>query len=177
MIKKNVKLGFMLAIVGLLGFTSQAFSQHYCSYDNWSRSAGMQWWNNNIPTEYSLSADQISKINDIRTNSNKKVLPLQNELQVLRMESHGYNANSEADIKKIQSSRNKIRELEEKISDINLDTRLKVNKMLSKEQLVYFNDGGYGWWDMADNCWYSHDNMMRHGEYSMRKQNHHRCCR
>jgi len=177
MIKKNVKLVFALAIIGFLGISSQAFSQNYCYYDNWSNDAGMQWWNNDIPTEYALTADQISKVNVIRANSSEKILPLQNELQSLRMEFRGYNSNSDADAKELKSYRNKIRNLEDKISDINLDTQAQIKKMLSKEQLKYFNDGGYGWWDMADNYWHSDHNMMTSsGEQGMMMRNH-GCCR
>ena len=176
MIRKNVKAVIAMAILSLAGLSSQAFSQNYCNYDNWTSSAGMQWWNNDIPTEYALSTDQISKINDVRANSSEKILPLQNELKSLRMEFRGYNSNSDADIQKIKSYRNKIHNLEDKISDINLDTRVQIKKMLSKEQLTYFNDGGYGWWNMADNCWHSNQNMMLSGERRMTMRGH-GCCR
>ncbi len=176
MLKKNVKLVFTVVLIGLIGFSSQTFAQDYYSYDSWSGDAGMQWWNNNVPQEYALSSNQITKINKIRAKSNKKILPLQNELRSLRMRYDRYGSGS--DIQKIKSNRNKIRVLEAKISGINLATRVRIQKVLGKTQLTYFNNGGYGWWNMADDCWYS-PNTMSHGLYGRDRmwRYHNRYCR
>jgi len=152
MLKKNVKLVFALAIIGFLGISSQAFSQNYQYFDNWTNDAGMQWWNNGIPSRYALSADQIAKVNDIRAKSSKKIQPLQDKLYSLRGKLQRYNG---SDVQEIRSYRNEISRLENKISDINLATRVQVRKVLGTDQLTYFNNGGYGWWDRAGDCWYS----------------------
>lgn len=152
MLKKNVKLIFAVVLISLIGFSSQTFAQDYYPYDNWSENVDMQWWNNNVPREYALSSNQIAKVNDIRAKSSKKILPLQNKLYSLRSKLRGYNR---YDIQALRSYRNKISRLGNKISDINLATRVQVQKVLGKNQLTYFNNGGYGWWDMADDCWYS----------------------
>ena len=151
MVTNKLKMVFALAIISMVALSAQAFSQDYCYYDNWTRGAGAQWWNNNVPAQYALSAEQITKINDIRSKTSEKILPQQNELRALRIEFRGYDSNPNADIEQIKSYRNKIRNLEDKISDLQLDARGKINKVLTKEQRLYFNDGGYGWWDMNDN--------------------------
>lgn len=51
----------------------------------------------------------------------------------------------------LQNSK-KVQELENKITDLNLDTQLRIKKILTKVHLIYFNDAGYGWWDMVENC-------------------------
>ncbi len=161
MLKKNVKLVFAVVLMSFIGFSSQTFAQDYYSYDNWSRDAGMQWWNGDVPQEYALSSSQIAKINDIRAKSSKKILPLQNKLYSLRSRRLGHNG---YDTQELQSYRNKIGRLESKISEINLATRVKLQKVLGNNQLTYFNNGGYGWWNMADDCWYS-PNTMSYGSY------------
>ena len=161
MLKRNVKLVFAVVLLSLIGFSSQAFAQNYSHLDNWSRDAGMQWWNNNVPQEYALSSNQIAKVNEIRAKSSKKILPLQNKLYSLRSKLRGHNG---YDVQALRSYRNKMSRLENKISEINLTTRVQIQKVLGKNQLTYFNNGGYGWWDMADDCWYS-PNPMSYGLY------------
>jgi len=167
-----------LTIISVLSLSSLVFAQDYCYYDNWSRGAGAQWWNNNVPTQYALTAEQITKINDIRNKNYDKILPLQNELRAMRIEYRGYAARLDADISKIKSYRKKIRNLEDKISDLRLDARGKINKVLTKEQRLYFNDGGYGWWDGDSNWWHScgNDNWMS-GRRGNRMMKGHGCCR
>jgi Spy/CpxP family protein refolding chaperone len=175
MLTNKLKMVFALAIISMVTLSAQAFSQDYCYYDNWTRDAGAQWWNSNVPAQYALSAEQTTNINDIRTKTSEKVLPLQNELRALRIESHGYNSNPNADIEKIKSYRNKTRNLEDKISDHQLDARGKINKLLTKEQRLYLNDGGYGWWDMDDNWWHSNHRGMS-GNRGHRMMNRRGCC-
>jgi len=161
MLKKNVKLVFAVVLMSLIGFSSQTFAQDYYNFDNWSSDAGMQWWNGDVPQEYELSSNQIAKVNNIRAKSSKKILPLQNKLYSLRSKLLGHNG---YDMQELRSYRNKISRLENKISEISLATRVQVQKVLGKNQLTYFNNGGYGWWNMADDCWYS-PNTMSYGSY------------
>jgi len=44
---------------------------------------------------------------------------------------------------------------EEKIEDINLETKVQVKKLLTEKQLTYFNNNNYNWWDMSENCWHA----------------------
>ena len=175
MIKKNVTLALSLLLIGLVTVSTQALSQNYNCYDNWTSSADMNWWNNDIPSEYALSTNQVEKINEIRATSNEKILPLQNELLSLRTEYRNYNSTTDVDVQKIKSVRKNIRDLEDKISDINLDTKVQIKKILTKEQLKYFDDGGYGWWNMDDNCWHSNHSKMLNGEQGMMTHES-RCC-
>lgn len=161
MLKKNVKLVFAVVLMSLIGFSSQTFAQNYSHLDNWSRDAGMDWWNYDVPPEYSMTTKQIAKINNIRAKSSKKILPLQNKLYTLRGNLRGHNG---YDVQELRSYRNKISRLENKISEINMATRVQIQKVLGKNQLTYFNNGGYGWWDMADDCWYS-PNTSYYGTY------------
>jgi hypothetical protein len=41
MIVKKIKLGLALAIISLIGISSQAFPQDCCPYDIWSINTGM----------------------------------------------------------------------------------------------------------------------------------------
>ena len=175
MLTNKLKMVLALTIISVLSLSSLVFSQDYCYYDNWTRHAGAQWWNSNVPTQYALTAEQITKINDIRSKNYEKILALQNELRALRIEYRGYASRSAADISKIKSYRKKIRNLEDKISDLQLDARGKINKVLTKEQRLYFNDGGYGWWDSGDDWWHSnHRGMSGNRGHGMMKR--HGCC-
>jgi len=148
------KMAFLLA--GLIVFSaSQAMAQPHCCNSNWSVNANAQWWNNNTPAEYALSAEQITEINELRKNSYEKKLPIENELRSLRMEYRAANSNPELDVKKVKSLRSTIRDKEEKIEDINLETKVQVKKLLTEKQLTYFNNNNYNWWDMSENCWHA----------------------
>jgi Spy/CpxP family protein refolding chaperone len=156
---RKIKLTFLLGVLVLFS-ASQAMAQHYCCNSNWSANADPQWWNYNTPAEYALSAKQISEINQLRKNSNEKILPIENELRILRMEYQAVNSNPDMDVQKLKSLRSSIRNKEEKSEDINLETKAQIKKLLTKEQLTYFNNNQYTWWDMSDNCWYSGNTGM-----------------
>lgn len=158
---KTGKLKWMFLLAGLIALSaSQVTAQPHCCNSNWSASADAQWWNNNTPAEYALSADQITEINKLRKNSYEKMLPIENELRTLRMDYQSANSNPELDVKKLKSLRNNIRDKEEKIENINLETKVQIKKLLIKEQLAYFNNNQYNWWDMSENCWYSGNTGM-----------------
>lgn len=150
----NFKLTFLLA--GLIVFSaSQAMAQPHCYNSKWSATADAQWWNYNTPAEYALSAEQIMEINKLRKNNYEKKLPIENELRSLRMEYQAANSNPDLDVKKVKSLRSSIRFKEEKIEDINLETKVQVKELLTEKQLTYFNNNNYSWWDMSENCWYA----------------------
>lgn len=154
------KMAFLL--VGLIVFSaSQAMAQHHCCNSNWSANTDAQWWNYNTPAEYALTAEQITEVNELRKNSYEKKLPIENELRSLRMEYQAANSNPELDVKKVKSLRSTIRDKEEKIEDINLETKVQVKKLLTEKQLTYFNNNNYNWWDMSENCWYAGNMDMK----------------
>ena len=160
----KLKMLFTFAVLGLFALASQSFSQGNCYWDNWQTNAGSSRWNNNVPAQYVLTAEQITQIGKIRTKYNEKILPLQNELRALRIEFRGYDSRYDAETGKIKSYRKQIRDIEDKIYDLRLDARGKISKVLTKEQRLYFNDGKYGWWDSEQGWWHSggHD-MMNSG--------------
>lgn len=162
---KSLMTLFIVAAVVVVAFAvSPAFSQNCCYWDNWNAGVDAAWWNNNVPAQYALNAEQITTINNIRTKYNEKILPLQNELRALRIEYRGYSSRYDADTSKLKSYRKQIRNLEDKIDDLRLDARAKINKVLTKEQRLYFNKGNYGWWDGERNWWHgSNRGMMRSG--------------
>lgn len=150
----KTKLTFTLAVLFALSL-SQVMAQHGCCNSNWSANADTRWWNNNTPAEYALTAEQITGINKLRKNSYEKKLPIENELRSLRMKYQAANSDSDLDVKKVKSLRSSIRDKEEKIDDINLETKLKIQELLTDKQQSYFNNDKYTWWDMAENCWYA----------------------
>ena len=161
---KSLMTLFIVAAFVVVSFAvTPAFSRDCCYWDNWNASTDAAWWNYNVPAQYSLTAEQITTINGIRTKYNEKILPLQNELHALRIESRGYSSRPDADINKIKSYRKQIRKLEDKIDDLRLDARNKINKVLTKEQRLYFNNGNYGWWDADRGWWHSGGGMMGSG--------------
>jgi Spy/CpxP family protein refolding chaperone len=168
---RNFKLTFLLA--GLIIFSvSQTMAQPHCCNSKWSATADAQWWNYNTPAEYALTAEQITEINELRKNSYEKKLPMENELGSLRMEYRAANSNPELDVKKLKSLRSTIRDKEEKIEDINLETKVQVKKLLSEKQLTYFNNNNYSWWDMSENCWYAGNmEMNSHRQMIMSRRN------
>ena len=165
---RNRKIVFviLIALLGIVGLFSLSNAQGYCYWDNWEMSAGPGWWNNTISDQYALSADQANRMNSIRTQAQEKTLPLQNQLHSLRVEMRGYASRYDVDSNKIKNYRNQIRDLEDQIADAHLNARDKINKVLTKEQRVYFNQGSYGWWDM-DNGWWHMGREMVHNNSKM----------
>jgi hypothetical protein len=89
-IMKSKRFRLTLVLAGLIVFSaSQAIAQQYCCNSNWSSNADAQWWNYNTPSEYALTAEQITDINQLRKNCNEKILPVEKELRSLRMEYQG----------------------------------------------------------------------------------------
>ncbi len=107
---------------------------------------GMMGWNQNVPEKYWLTAQQIDNVRQIRSNYDDKILPLQQKLYSLRIEARGYASDPDANLGKIKDYREEIRGLEGKIDDLRLDARGEINKVLTKEQRVYFSDN-FDWWD------------------------------
>jgi len=162
------KLMLSGALLLVLTMTSLSFSQGYCYWDNWGPQADIGWWNNNVPTQYALSVDQVKKLNELRSKFSEKILPLQNELRSLRMQYRAYAMRGDADIDHLKDYRKEIRKIEDKIDDYRLDLRKNINKVLTKEQRVYFSQNGYGWWDGPDNWWHrgaGHQRMRMNMNY------------
>ncbi len=161
----------------LLTISTLAFSQGMRYWNDWDRGAGSGWWNNGISSQYALSSDQIQKINNIRLKYNQKILPLQNELDSVLYEARSYSLTPNADTNRIKSYNRKSRDLEGKVADIRIDMQSDINKLLTAEQRLNFNNGGYGWWDMDRDWWYggsgigygNSGGMGRRGTFGMRR--------
>ncbi|NOZ62554.1 MAG: hypothetical protein GXO74_12855 [Calditrichaeota bacterium] len=155
MVRNKAKPAFLLAVISLIALFSSVFSQAGCPFDKWQKNASAQWWNSNVPVKYALAAKEVKELNKIRNKNSKKIIPLQEELQILKIEFGRYLGQSEIDIREIKSFRKKIFHLEEKILKLQLETRDKIAKILTKKQKRYFYNGGYGWWDKETNWWHS----------------------
>jgi len=148
MFTKHKKLALIVPLLGTIMllslFSSSATAQ---SIGCWM-SGSHAWWSNfNVPAKYQLSPEQITKIREIRSKYDDQIIPLQRELRALRIEARGYASRSDAEMGKIKSYRKDINNLRDKIEDLRLEARADVNKVLTKEQRVYFGDN-FGWWDM-----------------------------
>jgi Spy/CpxP family protein refolding chaperone len=86
---------------------------------------------------------------------------LHNQLSLLQIELRDYVSGYNVDVNKIKEYRNQIRDLKDQISDSRLNDRIEINKVLTKEQLDYFNQGGYVWWD-TDKGWCHIDRGMKY---------------
>ncbi len=155
MSKKKFVLGALIlgAAAVPLFFSSSAFAQwwghgmggRYGMMGSY-RGTGMMGWNHNVPEKYWLTPQQIDKVGEIRSNYGDKIFPLDQKLYSLRIEARGYASDPDADLGKIKSYREEIRDLEGKIDDLRLDARGEINKVLSNEQRGYFSDN-FDWWD------------------------------
>jgi Spy/CpxP family protein refolding chaperone len=153
MFTKQKKLALIVSLLGtIIVFSSLTSSVNAQGWNNRNCMGGMNWgdgwqWNDNVPQKYQLSAEQMTSIREIRSQYDDQIFPLQKELRSLRMEARGYASRSDAEIGKIKSYRKDINNLGDKIEDLRLEARTEVNKVLTKEQRVYFGDN-FGWWDM-----------------------------
>jgi len=104
---------------------------------------GGNWSNQNIPEKYQLSKKQQQKIQDIRNSFYKKIQPLQKELQTRQQEYSATLNSNNLDSKTLNSQRDTIQNLRDKIGTYNLDARKQINKVLTGDQLAYFSGGHY----------------------------------
>jgi len=149
-----------LTVLSLVLIFSLAYSQGNGMHGNgkWLNSDNPELWNANIPQQYRLSSDQISKIISIRKKYDDKIQPLRQQLWDLKVEARKYSAQPDADIKKIKDYRKKIRNLQAKIEDLRLDARAEINKVLTKDQRAYFGNYAFGFGHMG-----MHGNMEMGG--------------
>ena len=149
MFTKHKKLALIVSLLGTIMLLSLFSSSATAQSMGRCMSGSDAWWSNsNVPAKYQLSPEQITKIREIRSQYDDEIIPLQRELRSLRMEARGYASRSDAEIGKIKSYRKDINDLEGKIDDLRLDAMATTNKILTKEQRVYFGDN-FGWWDMG----------------------------
>ena len=100
------KLGFtvaLLATIVLSSFTTSATAQgRGCCMNRISGYDG-GWSNANVPQQYQLSAEQMTRVRDVRSQYDDKIIPMQRELRALRIEARGYAARPDAEVGKIKS--------------------------------------------------------------------------
>ncbi len=154
MLKKKLVVGALIlgAVSIPVLFSSSAFAQwwgygmggHYGMMGSY-RGTGMMGWNRNVPEKYWLSARQIDKIRETRSNYDDRIFPLQQKLYSLRIEAQGYASDPDADAAKIRSYNEDIRGLQGQIDNFRLDARAEFAKVLSKDQRAYFSND-FDWW-------------------------------
>ncbi|MHB8906952.1 MAG: Spy/CpxP family protein refolding chaperone [Melioribacteraceae bacterium] len=148
MFTKHKKLALIVSLLGTIMLLSLFSSSATAQSMGRCMSGSDAWWSNsNVPAKYQLSPEQITKIREIRSQYDDEIIPLQRELRSLRMEARGYASRSDAEVGKIKSYRKDINNLNDKIEDLRLNAKAEINKVLTKEQRVYFGDN-FGWWDM-----------------------------
>ena len=85
----------------------------------------------NIPN---LSAEQSSKLKELREQHQKELLPLQNELNSKRVELRSLWLQANPDEAKIKAKQHEITELENKLQENMTEHRLASQKVLTPEQ-------------------------------------------
>jgi Spy/CpxP family protein refolding chaperone len=142
------KLGLTVALLATVVFALFANPANAQGRSRWmrgmSRYAG--WWaNTNVPQQYQLSPEQMTRLRDIRAQYDDKITPLRTQLHALSIEARGYASRPDANIEEIKSYRKDINDLEDEIEDLRLEARAEINKVLTKEQRAYFGND-YDWW-------------------------------
>lgn len=178
--KKNSLPITLIAVLGLLFFSAAIYAQGYWNHNN---DYDMSWWNSNIPSQYQLSSDQVSKLNDLRLEYDKKIIPLQNELRTLRTEMRAYMNHTDFDPDQVKDYRKQVRDIEDQIVEYRLDSRKNMNNLLTDNQKIFLNNTSNDWWDgFYDRCGWDYDNLSY--DYGKPMNNHRmkgeidydRCC-
>ncbi len=150
MLTKNKKLTLIISfgsILLLLFVASIAFG-HGWGRMNMMGGNNLSNWNTQVPEQYSLNSDQMGKMDTILEEWYNNIMPLNRKLSSLRMEMQGYSNRSDADLGEIKSYRNKVRNLEDEISDIRFKTNKRISDMLSDNQRNYFGSS-FDWCDFG----------------------------
>jgi len=153
---KQITARMVLALLAL-GATGQVLAQPYCGWDYWMENAGASWWNRNVQMELALSQEQIPELNKIRSTYETEIQPLEQNLFTLRSEYHKLNSSLEPDMKKVKKVWKEMRQLRDKINDIQLTSKKAISELLTDEQEILLENGGFGWWDYGSDWWCSYD--------------------
>lgn len=183
LLNKKIWLAALAVILTIAFFTYQSTAQSIENdkLNNHLSNSQSDWNNSSVPQKYWLTEDQISKINNIRTEYDDKIQPQIEELYNLRDEAYEYGNNDNVEYKKMREYRNQINQLEEQIYDMRLEARDKIRGTLVKGQRPYYRDYAFNnWWtwDMDNWCRWDMDRYMMDDSYYRSGTNHHsgRCC-
>lgn len=156
MLTKNKKLTLtvLLGSALLLLIAVSIASAHGWGRSNRMGMHNMQNWNSQLPMEYSLDSNQMNKVNTILDECYDNMMPLNRKLSSLRMEMQGYSNRPDADLARVKSYRNQIRDLEDEINDLRFSANKQIDKMLSDDQRDYFGSN-YDWCDFG----FDYENM------------------
>ncbi len=163
--ERRKKTAASIAIVAsLIILTSSLFAQGYRCHDR--DNYGMSWWNTDLSSQYQLTADQVTELNEYRVEFDQKIIPLQKELRAQQIEMRGYVNRNNADPAKVKEYRTQIRDIQDEIADIRIEARKNMNSVFSDEQQVYFNETRVGWWDgFYGRCGWDYEDMMLDADY------------
>lgn len=96
--------------------------------------SGMESCGMHSPDRSNLSEEQLNKIELIEKQFEKDIIPLRQELNLLKTEAYNYTLNENVDVEKIKDFRNEIREAEGKIENKRLDLVAEINTILPEDQ-------------------------------------------
>ncbi len=133
-LKKSLSV-LTIAIFGLFMFSSTAFSQ-----GNMMQNLGSKYSNLNVPKEYRLTDTQSNKINNIRAEYNKRILPLRQKIYSLRIKLRTVNTGTNFNAAKLKEDYSKINALKDKMFALRIDAKAEINKVFTKKQLTYYHE-------------------------------------
>ncbi|GBD91357.1 hypothetical protein BMS3Abin04_02084 [bacterium BMS3Abin04] len=156
--KKKYLSAAIITVLSLLFIITSLQAQGY-----WDRSCDYNdigWWNNNVPSQYSYSSEQMNEMNKIRSEYDQKIVPLQNNLRNQRIALRDLRNSSNYDADKSSEYRKNIQDIENQIYNLRIDARKDMSALLTDTQKQYFNSSSTGYWDnFYDRCGWDYDNM------------------
>ena len=165
--RTNTNRIFLFALIALVAFSVNIFGQGYwCNDSNY----GMNWWNNDLPSNYQLTTEQVSEMNEYRGEYDEKIVPLQKELRLLQIEMRGYNRYNNDDLSKIEDTRSEIRKIQDEIADLRIEARKNMSGLLSENQQTYLNNSDGSWWNgFYSRCGWDYEDMTYNYGYGSRE--------
>ena len=166
--KKKV---FTIALAALLvvGTISIAFSR---GHGRRGRNSGPelgygQGMVNRTPEELNLTKEQLEKLQSLRTDFAKEMLPLRNEIQTKSLELQQLWIADELDEDAIVAKSKEVSDLRNRMQENMIRHRLDVGRILTKEQRTQFSPAGrlgrgfrqgcglvgFGWWSSRTWPW------------------------
>lgn len=107
-----------------------------------------------------LSEEQVNKIETIEEQFEKDIIPLRQELNLLKTEAYNYTLNENIAVEKIKDFQKQIRDTQGEIDDKRLDVVAEINKILPENQQDDFS----GYFSQCPNK----GNMMMGGHNMMK---------
>ncbi len=153
--------GIAIGIVVLLVSLTLFAQEHPNKNNSMNHKYDSSYWNNNVPEQYRLSDDQISRIDKIKAQYDELILPEIEKYDSVRDEYFNYRQQDEISRQRIREYQTELKNIEDNVFSLKKEAANKIKNVFGKTQLPYYNNSVYDNW--CDNWGWNYNGYMDYG--------------